>query len=51
MTYIVRFNSEDQGSHGTLCFSLIDIIYIFKMQNTLENPDLHTLLQPGHIYH
>ena len=32
MTYIVRFNSEDQGSHGTLCFYLIDIIYIFILK-------------------
>ncbi len=23
----------------------------FKMQNTLENPDLHALRQPGHNYH
>ncbi len=30
--YVVRFNSEDQGSHGTLCFYLIQIIYIFILK-------------------
>ena len=32
MTYIVRFNNEDQGYHGTLCFYLVDIIYIFILK-------------------
>ena len=32
MTYIVRFNNEDQGSHGTLCFYLIGLIYIFILK-------------------
>ena len=32
MTYIVRFNNEYQGSHGTLCFYLIDIIYIIILK-------------------
>ncbi len=27
-----------------------EVLY-FKRQNTLENPDLHALRQPGHIYH
>ncbi len=32
MTYTVRFNSEDQGPHGNLCFYLLDIIYILILK-------------------
>ena len=36
-----------EGDSRALCA----VLYIyFKMQNTLENPDLHALWQPGHIY-
>ena len=33
-------NSEDQGSHGTLCFYLIDIIYIFILKCRIPSSTL-----------
>ena len=34
------FNSEDQGSHGPLCFYLIDIIYIFILKCRIPSSTL-----------
>ncbi len=33
-----------------LLFDRYNLYLYFKMQNILENPDLHALRQPGHIY-
>ena len=34
-----------------LLFDRFYLYFYFKMQNTLENPDVHAQRQPGHIYH